>query len=71
MKLTDDDTGFIKLILRSSDRGDGWRTVCSLLWRLVDKFPHKELIEAQEDMRDGGGIVRLSDKGKVVAEYLV
>lgn len=68
-RLSDNDLSFIRLIQRSDDRGDGWRSVSSLLWKLVDGFPHKELIEAERH-EDGTGRVRLSDKGNTVAEYL-
>ncbi len=69
-KLSDHEDSFLRLILRSPDRGDGWRTVSSILWRLVEGFGPKELIEFEE-APEGGGKVRLSDAGKIVVRYLV
>lgn len=58
------DKGFLHLILRSPDLGDGWRRVSDMVWPLVEKFPHQELIETRQSE------VRLSEKGVTVAGYL-
>lgn len=66
-KLNRPDTETIKLILRSPDRGDGWRSVSPAIWRaLIVPFEHKELIEIDEPNRR----IRLTIKGEAVAEYL-
>lgn len=57
----------MQLILRSKDCGDGWRNVSELLWRLVEVFHHPELLEIDKpNMR-----IRLSERGKIIAEYLI
>lgn len=66
-KLADTEVNFLKLIIRSTDRGDGWRQVSTLLWRLVHEFKPKELIEIDYDKLR----VRLSERGKIVVEYLL
>lgn len=68
-KFSDEDVSFIRLLQRSTDTGDGWRNVSTLLWRLVERFPHKELLETDLKI-DGSGKVRLSERGRIVVEYL-
>jgi len=68
-KLSDDDINFIRLVQRSPDRGDGWRSVSALLWRMVEGFARQELIERERN-EDGTGRVRLNERGNIVAEYL-
>jgi hypothetical protein len=70
MRLTEKEISFLALMRRSPDMGYGWRRVSSLLWRLVEEFEHRELIET-EQCTDGSGLVRLSDRGRIVEEYLV
>jgi hypothetical protein len=69
-KLTDRETGFIQLILRSPDRGEGWRTVSAAVWPLVVKLTYSrpELIEV--DPGESGGRVRLTAQGKTISNYL-
>lgn len=59
----------IRLIQRSPDAGDGWRAVSAVLWQLVDRFERKELIEAVKN-EDGTGVIRLSERGAILADYL-
>lgn len=66
-KLTDQQIAFIRLIERSDDLGDGWRSVSKAVWPLVQKtvLPG-ELLEIDTENRR----VRLSDKGEVVSKYV-
>jgi hypothetical protein len=68
--MNDKEINFIKLILRSPDSGDGWRNVSIMLWRLVEDFDKKELIE-NEQYADGSGRVRLSPLGLSVVNYII
>lgn len=69
MNLSYDDNATLKLIMRSPDKGDGWRSVSSACWPLIESFDSKELLEAKKN-EDGSGIVKLSDRGAVLADYL-
>ena len=52
--------------MRSPDKGDGWRKVSLTAYPLVERFPHQDLIERDdENLR-----VRLTEKGKTVVEYV-
>lgn len=68
--ISDNSRGFLKLLLRSPDIGEGWRKVSKTTRPLVEKFPEKELLEIQ-DHADGTARVRLSEKGRIVVEYAV
>jgi hypothetical protein len=60
------EKGFLRLIQRSPDIGDGWRQVSDALWALVAFFGKQELIETDcENKR-----VRLSHDGAIVVRYL-
>lgn len=68
MKLGAKDIDFLRLIQRSHDIGDGWRQMSETLWLfLVPRFEYKELLELNETERK----VRLSERGKIVVEYLI
>jgi hypothetical protein len=67
MMLAEKDRNFLRLVIRSPDRGDGWRSVSSHCWPLVEAFTAEELLEVDAE----GGRVRLTEKGMTVAEYLV
>jgi hypothetical protein len=69
MRLTDREKGFLSLILRSPDQGDGWRNVSAVVWPLVAEFKRQELIEIQYCGDDRH--VRLTPEGNTVAKYLV
>jgi hypothetical protein len=58
------DAGFIRLLMRSPDRGDGWRSVSSVCWPLVEEFTAKELLEINPDLLR----VRLTEAGQAVAK---
>lgn len=66
-KLNESDKEIMKLIQRSPDQGDGWRTVSSMLWKpVIVSFTQKELLEIDEENQR----VRLSPKGIIVADYI-
>jgi hypothetical protein len=65
-----DSRQFLRLLLRSPDLGDGWRRVSKMVWPLVEEFTEQDLIEKLES-DEGGGNVRLSQKGQAVIEYVV
>lgn len=65
--ISDNSRSFLKLLLRSPDRGDGWRAVSEGVWPLVTGFKEQELLELDTDAKR----VRLSPSGQTVAEYLV
>jgi hypothetical protein len=67
--LTDRERAFLALVLRSPDVGHGWRSVSKTLWPMVEGFTRPELIET-EPFPLGGGTVRLTEAGKIVARYL-
>jgi hypothetical protein len=60
----------IALIARSPDRGEGWRSVSAPLFPLYSYFIDPSLIECEKSEDGGGGRVRLSPKGEIVAPYL-
>jgi hypothetical protein len=68
-KLTDRQKGFIALLNRSPDQGEGWRTVSNVLWGIAKKHADDapELFEADDE----ASRIRLTAKGAVVSEYLV
>lgn len=67
-KLTDKQRQCIALLMRSPDEGDGWRKCSAVIWRgIVPMYPD-DLVEKRPS--DDGGFVRLTERGKVVADYL-
>lgn len=59
------DKDFLRLLGRSPDRGDGWRSVSQVCWSLVEQFGQKELLEIdQSNMR-----VRLTEAGNAVLMF--
>ena len=56
----------LALVMRSPDRGDGWRTVSGACWPLVETMP-PELIDLEPG--DEGGRVRMTDEGRAVIAY--
>ena len=69
MALSKADDALLRLLLRSPDRGEGWRTVSKPLWRLVESFGAKELLEI-ESSDAGGGRARLSERGLIIVDYI-
>ena len=59
------DQEFLKLLWRSPDRGDGWRSVSDTCWQLVEMFTTPELIEVDKENRR----VRLTNEGEAVVLY--
>lgn len=65
--LEDKQIQTMKLINRSPDRGEGWRSVTKVCWPLLKNVP-TELIE-REQAEDGSGRVRFTEKGQVIVEF--
>jgi hypothetical protein len=61
---------FLRLVLRSNDVGGGWRVFTNVTWQLVREFKYQELLDVEPN-NDGFGRVRLSERGKIVAEYVL
>lgn len=66
----DKHAGFISLIQRSEDAGDGWRKVASALERLASSRVALDPSLYETKTEDDVFYVRLSDKGKILAEYV-
>ena len=69
MKLTDQQRDLLRLIQRSPDRGQGWRTVSKVLWPIVKGGLPDDLAETIET-DDGKGSIRLTPRGQAVLDYL-
>lgn len=69
LKLPERDLNVLRLILRSPDRGDGWRSVSAVCWPFIRDFEHGELIEGVQN-DDGSGVVRLSERGAILGAYI-
>ena len=70
LKIDDKQIQFMRLILRSPDRGEGWRSVSDTLRNFVTG-----MIEAQSELYetrlDGETLmVRLSERGAILAAYM-
>lgn len=59
------DKEILRLIQRSPDVGDGWRSVSKVCWKLIEKFTATELVEIDALNRK----VRLTDSGKIVVDF--
>ena len=68
-KLNYTEKNLIPLLARSPDIGDGWRKVSPVLFKHFSSRITPELFEF-EQMEDGGGIMRLTERGKIVADYI-
>ena len=70
MKLGDQQETFMRLVARSPDQGDGWRSVSDMLRPMSENMAAQrpELYETKEV--DGKFMIRLSERGIVLAEYL-
>ena len=70
LKIPDKQMHFIRLILRSPDKGDGWRSVSSTLREFAETMV-SEQPELYETMHDGDTLMlRLTDKGKTLGMCL-
>ena len=58
----------LELVKRSPQDADGWRKVSKPIWPLVANMP-TDLV-ALEPSADGGGRLRLTDRGQAVSDYL-
>lgn len=69
LRLSNQQLGFMRLLLRSPDLGDGWRSVSPQQVALLDDCvgDNPELYEVE---RDNCVRVRLSADGRVLARYL-
>ncbi len=63
--ISDQDKDFLRLVGRSPDRGDGWRSVSEVCWQLVEKFGTPELIEVDAANKR----VRLTEEGEAVLMF--
>ena len=70
MKIDDAGKSFIRLLLRSPDKGDGWRSVSPTLAKLAETRAesHPELFERRFD--ETTMFIRLSERGQILADYL-
>ena len=66
--LSDGTKNLIRLYERITQDAEGWAPVSNSNWKLVDMFAAPELFEI--DKHESGGRIRLTEKGKIVAEYL-
>lgn len=69
MTLSENQTIFLKLVLRSSDAGDGWRNVSRVVWNVIKEQAESlpDLIEIDKDTFR----LRLTKEGQIVVRYLV
>jgi len=66
VKLTNEQRKVLQLVLRSPDRGEGWRTCSQAAFdNLVMPMPD-ELFEKDAEQRR----VRLTEKGNAIAEWM-
>lgn len=66
MKLTDEQKNLLNLCARSKKDEDGWSIVGDMLWDYIQTCTKDcELFEL------GDHVIRISDKGKIVLQYLV
>lgn len=63
--LSQQDADFLKLIQRSPDRCEGWRSVSKSCWTLVKQFTTPQLIEVDEKNM----LVRLTPAGQAVVDF--
>jgi hypothetical protein len=67
MKATELQIDVLKLILRSPDRGNGWRSCAPVLFEKLIKDMPDELVEKDAD----GLRARLTDDGEALAEWML
>lgn len=67
-KLTDKQRDILQLVLRSKVGEDGWYAVSKAIWPLVDAALPDDLAETRPT--ENGGYIRLTERGRAVADYL-
>jgi hypothetical protein len=67
-KLTPATQGFLKVLLRSKNIGDGWRQVSEIVWPLAIKAAEESSAIFELDPENFR--IRLSAEGDIVAKYL-
>ena len=66
MRLTQEQKATLDLIMRSPDRGEGWRTCASILFeKLIVPMPD-ELVEKDMEQRK----CRLTEQGKTLVAWM-
>ena len=66
-KLSDEQRGLLRLLLRSAPTVDGWYPVSSMLWPAVSGMLPDDLAEKMPD--GDSGFLRLTERGQAVADY--
>jgi hypothetical protein len=67
--LNEMQVGFIGLVLRSRDDGEGWRKVSKTIWPVVAKVNvPAEILEVRPE--GDAGFVRLTEAGQIVVKYV-
>ena len=67
-KLSNEQRDLLKLILRSKPQDDGWYSVSSQVWPVVSGGLPDDLAETKPF--EDGGLLRLTERGQAVADYL-
>lgn len=70
MSIDQKQKDFIALVMRSPDRGDGWRSVSGVMRGFTTEMTaaQPELYETREV--GDALMIRLSERGKILADYL-
>lgn len=70
MRLSTQQVGLVKLMLRSQSDKDGWRRVSKLLWPHVKNALPADLVEVSADDDGVRGRIRFTERWQAVADYL-
>lgn len=65
-KLTNEQRGLLKLVMRSADIGDGWRQCSDMIYRTL--IPHSDPALIERD--DTAKRVRMTPEGQTVFKWL-
>ncbi len=65
--MNDADKEFLRLLLRSPDEGDGWRSFSKTLWPLVSMFESPDLLEIDKPGMRG----RLTEDAKSIVPLML
>lgn len=68
MSLTKNQTEILRLIKRSKSDEDGWYRVSGMIWPLVKSALPADLADTKP--LESGGLIRFTDRGQAVADYL-